>query len=131
MPSGGPRPNSGRPKGSKNRRPRQIIQKRITLQSVANEVSAAMGRPMPGRKLGKEVLSDLMSAFVGMAVQYQPAPIGQPPKLGQDEEKFLIYSKLVQRHMRSWRRKSGAAEYFGFCQKPKNCSLATKRAILW
>jgi hypothetical protein len=29
--------------------------------------------PMPGRKLGKEVLSDLMAVFAGIAVQYQPA----------------------------------------------------------
>jgi hypothetical protein len=48
------------------------------LQSVAAEVLPAMGRPMPGRKLGKEVLSDLMAVFAGRLALRRPALRAMP-----------------------------------------------------
>jgi hypothetical protein len=49
------------------------------------EIAKQTGQPMPGRKLGKDVLEEFMMVAAGMAVRYQPAPPGRPKKPGQNE----------------------------------------------
>jgi hypothetical protein len=63
--------------------------------AVAKEVLPALGRPLPGKKLGKEVLEEFMMVAAGMAARYQPAPLGQPKKPGQNETKFLTYAEMA------------------------------------
>ena len=47
---------------------------RYGVMAVAKEVLPALGRPLPGKKLGKEVLEEFMMVAKGMAARYQPAP---------------------------------------------------------
>ena len=50
-----------------------------------------------GKKLAKNVLSDFMELFAGMAAFYQPVPAGQPVEAGRqpDENKFKEYAALA------------------------------------
>jgi hypothetical protein len=63
--------------------------------AVAKEVLPALGRPLPGKKLGKEILEEFMMVARGMAAKYQPAPPGQPKQPHQNETKFLTYAEFV------------------------------------
>jgi hypothetical protein len=40
------------------------------------EIAAMQGKPMPGRKLAKEVLEEFMMIGRSMAARYQPAAVG-------------------------------------------------------
>jgi hypothetical protein len=92
--TGYPRSNNpiGRPKGSKNKGPKKA---RAPVRAVAMEIAAMQGKPMPGRKLGKDVLEEFMMVAAGMAARYRPAPPGQPKKPGQNEAKFLTYAEFA------------------------------------
>jgi hypothetical protein len=63
--------------------------------AIAKEVLPAMGRPAPGKRLGKEVLEEFMMIACGMAARYQPAPSGQPRNPHQNETKFLTYAEMA------------------------------------
>jgi probable HAF family extracellular repeat protein len=92
MANGGARPGAGRPKGSRNKAPKRV---QYGVRAIAAEVLPALGRPPPGKKLGKEVLEEFMMVARGMAAKYQPAPPGQPKKPGQNETKFLTYAEMA------------------------------------
>jgi hypothetical protein len=65
MPRGGPRPNSGRPKGSRNRRSIGLAERMLE----AGAVSTASTVPLTpqGKKLARDVLEDFMLRFADMA----------------------------------------------------------------
>jgi hypothetical protein len=73
--------------------------------AVAKEVLPALGRPLPGKKLGKEVFEEFMVIARRMAARYQPAAPGQPKKPGQNEAKFLRRhpGDRAEPAARSWR----------------------------
>lgn len=85
---GGPRPNSGRPKGSLNK---ATIER---LEQAATQVTKARAA---GKKLGKDILDDFAQLFAGMAAAYQPMPPGVaiPPGRQPDETKFKEYAELA------------------------------------
>jgi hypothetical protein len=64
MPRGGPRPNSGRKKGSRNKRSIGIAE-RMVAAAAASTGSAAL--QLIGKKLARDVLEDFMLKFTQMA----------------------------------------------------------------
>jgi hypothetical protein len=64
---GGPRPNSGRPKGQKNKA--TIERELIAARQAEKRVDEAVNS---GRKLAKDVLDDFMHLFASVAASYQP-----------------------------------------------------------
>lgn len=102
---GGPRPNSGPAKGSKQKRTiarekelaaeaersRQIEE--ANAERAAAEIKDAIAKKT---RLGKEILSEFANVLAGMAAFYQPAAPGQEAtKPNGDEKKFKEYAELA------------------------------------
>jgi hypothetical protein len=62
MPRGGPRPNSGRKKGSRNKRSVGIAERMVEAASTGSAVLQ-----LPGKKLARDVLEGFMPKFTDMA----------------------------------------------------------------
>jgi hypothetical protein len=69
MPRGGPRPNSGRKKGSRNKRDIGLAERMVEAVVEAGAASTASTVPLTpqGKKLARDVLEDFMLRFADMA----------------------------------------------------------------
>lgn len=81
----------GRQRGTPNKATRE---RAILAEQILTE------QRKRGKKLAREVLSDFMELFAGMAAAYQPIAPGMensplPAGRRPDEERFLIYAKLA------------------------------------
>lgn len=92
---GGPRPNSGAPKGPK---PATIL--KIERANIQEQIDASIEKAVTriekaradGKKLAVDVLEDFMNLFAGMAAHHQPLPPQQGRNPNEDRVLFMEYS---------------------------------------
>jgi len=86
MPRGGPRPNAGRKRGSRNK---AVIEREILAEQIANRAR------MNGEKLGKEVLAELMTQFCDMAERARPKYGPNGKLVDGNERDYERWARLV------------------------------------
>lgn len=98
MPSGGRRENSGRKPGSPNK---TTLLRREGTGAVAAIIAgaepaaaAAVGNAHKLRR-GKEILHEFANLYAGLAARYQPWPAALGKNPDEDEDRFVLYSKLA------------------------------------
>lgn len=90
----------GRQKGSRNK---AVIEReeqaRLTRERIELEMQALGGKDpaltaalIEGKKLAKDVLSDFMELFAGMAAYYQPTPANLPQNANANRGMFEVYA---------------------------------------
>lgn len=91
-------------------------QKRLAAASIADKTLAAV----PAKKLGKEVLDDLMNLYMGLVAYYQPWPPSKGANPKEDLGKFNYYAE----------RASDVAAALAPFQSPKLSAVAIGAAIV-
>ena len=89
MPRGGPRPNSGRKKGSRNKRSIGIAERMVEAGGAST--GSAATQP-PAKKLARDVLEDFMLRFTSMAERET-----DPIKF-ERYARFAVYCAKVSHH---------------------------------
>jgi hypothetical protein len=93
MPRGGARPNSGRKRGSRNKRSIGLAERMAEARAA---LPASPVPPLPqDKRLARDVLEDFMLTFADMAAHYQPRMLGQRPNPHADEERFWKFSRFA------------------------------------